>query len=160
MTIKKLHLLIIIISGMLISACGGGNGQKHMTSNNNLPSLNAADTVMAVEDISGPTIKITDDKKITKIIIEPIIVDDDPQQFINLDIFQLAKLLGAPVLVRRDTMVEVWQYKGRACVLDIFLYKINDIMKVQYVDLHGDKNHQKNRQCMAEILRQHIRYMS
>ena len=158
MTSKKTHLIIIIAVCILISACG--NGQRPLAGNNNLPSLNAADTVMAVEDVSEPLIKITNDKKITKAIIKPIVVDDNPQQFINLDIFQLAKLLGTPILVRRDGMVEVWQYKGRACILDIFLYQMNNIMKVQYVDLRGDKTHHQNRRCMAAILRQHIKHMS
>ncbi len=160
MTIKKTHLIIIIAVCMLISACGNGNGQKPLADNNNLPSLNAADTVMAVEDVSEPLIKITNAKKIAKAMIKPIIVDDNPQQFINLDIFQLAKLLGTPILVRRDGMVEVWQYKGDSCILDIFLYQVNNIMKVQYVDLRGTKTHHQNRQCMAAILRQHIKYMS
>ena len=148
----------------LLSACGN-TPNNAPTPTSNLPKLGATPTPQEVIEVPDPTIKaITPDQDADVAAIEPapevINVNDDPQQFITLDIYQLSKLLGAPLLVRRDGTAEVWQYKNDACTLDIFLYEEETKLRVKYVDLRGDTNDAGNRACMAEILRAHIRHMS
>lgn len=44
------------------------------------------------------------------------------EQLIGLDPLDLAGALGGPATTRKDHPAEVWQYRGQACVLDVFLY--------------------------------------
>jgi hypothetical protein len=69
-------------------------------------------------------------------------------ELIGLKGDQVTDLLGHPALVRRDSAAQVWQYRGRDCVLDVFLYPPPDASKahdsapssertVVYVELRG-----------------------
>ena len=53
-------------------------------------------------------------------VIEPL---PDPTELLGLDRLQVAKLLGNPSLLRQEPPAEVWLYKGRLCVLHLFLYQ-------------------------------------
>ena len=44
------------------------------------------------------------------------------EQLIGLAPSDLAGTLGDPSMTRKDRPAEVWQYRGEACVLDVFLY--------------------------------------
>jgi hypothetical protein len=44
-------------------------------------------------------------------------------ELIGLTRAELARLLGAPTLLRREPPAEVWQYAGAACVLHVFIYQ-------------------------------------
>ena len=49
----------------------------------------------------------------------------------------LATRLGAPQFRRRDGQAEIWQYRGSACTLDVFLYADGGDLKVRYVEARG-----------------------
>ena len=49
-------------------------------------------------------------------------VPDDPAKFKGLSSREVRSLLGTPVFLRRDAPAELWQYRSRACTLDLFLY--------------------------------------
>lgn len=49
----------------------------------------------------------------------------------------LATRLGAPQFRRRDGQAEIWQYRGSACTLDVFLYAEGGNLKVRYVEARG-----------------------
>lgn len=51
----------------------------------------------------------------------------------------LTALLGAPQFRRRDGQAEIWQYRGSACTLDVFLYADGGDLRVRYVEArnHG-----------------------
>jgi len=56
--------------------------------------------------------------------LEPIFrFDTNPRQLMGMSGPQVAGLLGAPSLLRRDPPVEVWQYAGRDCVLFVYIYE-------------------------------------
>lgn len=155
---------LIIAASLLLAACGNASNSKPAPQTE-LPPLEATPAPAAVVEIPDPALEeaetvVTPEAEVAAVEPEPIIVDDDPLQFINLNIHELSKLLGAPLLVRRDGNAEVWQYKGEACTLDVFLYESQSQLRVKYVDLRGDFDVADNRACMAEILRQHIRHMS
>ncbi len=83
-------------------------------------------------------------------------VDDDPAQFMNGDVAALRDALGDPILIRRDGPAEVWQFRGDACTLDLFLYPGDGgALAVKHVDLRGDAP-DENRACLARMLRAHI----
>jgi len=151
---------------LIVFACGGNPNVKP-EGTADLPNLEPTPAPVEVVEIPSTAPKTVTPKTETEpktanleAPSKPIIVDDDPQQFIDLDIFELSKLLGAPLLVRRDGTAEVWQYQGDSCILDVFLYEKNSKLQVKFVDLRGNADDSSNRACMAEILRQHIRHMS
>ncbi|MFZ0694439.1 MAG: hypothetical protein WAN51_09880 [Alphaproteobacteria bacterium] len=56
-----------------------------------------------------------------------------PNELVGLSADQVTNLLGKPSFVRHDMPAEVWQYRARDCVLDVFLYPP--------VKSGGDKEH-------------------
>jgi hypothetical protein len=49
----------------------------------------------------------------------------------------LTTLIGAPQFRRRDGQAEIWQYRGSACTLDVFLYVDGNDLRVRYVEARG-----------------------
>lgn len=88
---------------------------------------------------------------------EPIDVDDDPDQFLGLSGVSVAERLGDPDLLRRDGPAEVRQYRGEACVLDVFLYPQDDALTVKYVELRGASlEPEARRACLASLIRDRL----
>lgn len=46
----------------------------------------------------------------------------------------LTRLLGRPGFVRRDAPAQVWRYRARACLLDLFLYPGADGLEVTHAE--------------------------
>ncbi len=87
----------------------------------------------------------------------PPTVDDDPQKLVGLDPHGLAERLGSPGFVRRDGSAEIWQYPAKSCILDVFLYRNEDKLSVDYVELRGRGSAGQSRQaCFQEMLRAHL----
>lgn len=49
-------------------------------------------------------------------------IDSDPRRLVGLDRARLTALLGAPEFLRSDAPAELWRYRARHCILDLFLY--------------------------------------
>jgi len=62
-------------------------------------------------------------------------INDDPKQLFGLAGHRISDLLGPANFIRRDGPAEVWQYRAKACVLDIYLYKTVDALTVAHFDL-------------------------
>lgn len=45
-----------------------------------------------------------------------------PEQLVGLKPEEVKQILGSPALVRHDSPAQIWQYRSRDCVLDLFLY--------------------------------------
>lgn len=83
-------------------------------------------------------------------------VDDDPAQFLSAGPSDLRTALGDPVLIRRDGKAEVWQFRGDACTLDLFLYPgANSALTVKHVELRGEDADER-RACLERLLRAQI----
>lgn len=81
-------------------------------------------------------------------------IDDDPQQLYGLDSEGLGELLGEPSLIRNEDPAEIWQYRGRTCVFDIFLYQGADRRRVTYVEARDESAQRIDaRTCLHELLR-------
>lgn len=50
-------------------------------------------------------------------------IDDDPRRLLGLDVKSLTGLLGAPQFTRRDPPAQLWRYRDKGCILDLFLYE-------------------------------------
>lgn len=46
----------------------------------------------------------------------------EPARLKGLSPLQVKSVLGKPIFTRRDAPAEIWQYRSRACTLDLFLY--------------------------------------
>jgi hypothetical protein len=59
----------------------------------------------------------------------------DPDEFLGFGPDRLLPALGAPDFVRRDGPAQIWQYRAKHCVLDLFLYGEGDASRVEHVEL-------------------------
>ena len=50
----------------------------------------------------------------------------------------LINLIGQPDFVRRDGVVEIWQYRSKACIFDLFIYGKSVDKTVKYAEVRGD----------------------
>lgn len=81
-------------------------------------------------------------------------IDDDPAQLIGIDPARLDKLLGRPDLVRREPPAEIWQYRGAACIFDVFLYEEAGAQRVTYIEARNQEAEQTApRPCLNGLLR-------
>jgi len=77
----------------------------------------------------------------------------DANRFKGLAARDVTAALGEPNYRRRETPAEVWQYYGRDCVLDLFLYDENGAKRVSFVDLRSRVVGQAaNPQCLPDLL--------
>ena len=60
-----------------------------------------------------------------------------PRHLVGLTGARVAALLGAPTFQRHDPPAEVWQYAIDACILDVFLYRHGDSLRVAHVEVRG-----------------------
>ena len=78
-------------------------------------------------------------------------IDDNPALLMDLDGPGLETLLGTPSFSRQETGVQVWQYAGTACTLDIYLYDDgpDTPYRVTYYEVRGDS---AERLCFRNLL--------
>ena len=46
----------------------------------------------------------------------------EPSRLKGLTPVQVQEVLGQPGFQRQDSPAEIWQYRGHACILDVYLY--------------------------------------
>lgn len=86
-------------------------------------------------------------------------IDDNPLQFMGLGDAAISAALGDPDLTRRDGPAEVRQFRGDACVLDLFLYPATPTvtvgpLAVRHVELRGPNlTPAARRACMVDMIR-------
>ena len=87
-----------------------------------------ATEVLPPATVSGKTSSLSSAPEISKLI--------------GLNSVGLNRLLGKPLLVRREAEAEVWQYSTAKCVLHLFLYR-DSVNKLPYRVVHMEANHRK-----------------
>ena len=81
-------------------------------------------------------------------------IDDDPAQLIGIGPARLDALLGRPDLVRREPPAEIWQYRGAACIFDVFLYVEAGEQRVTYIEARNQTAEKTApRPCLKGLLR-------
>lgn len=79
--------------------------------------------------------------------------DVDPNRLLGAGRADVEALLGTPALIRREPPAEVWQYQGRACVFDLFLYEEGDTHRVTYLEARDVSAQRVDaRLCLNDIL--------
>jgi hypothetical protein len=90
-------------------------------------------------------------------LITAIPKDAKPNKLIGLESRGLAEKLGSPSFVRRDGEAEVWQYLSKSCILDVFLYRNDGKLLVDYAELRGRGAAPLSRPaCYLKMLQAHL----
>lgn len=120
-----------VLSLMLVtvSACATGTGQRVVPVQAATASVKSSETTLgnaAATSRPGPQPAVRPAAEPPSTI--------DPARIVGLDRATLERLLGEPLLVRREAPAEVWQYRGADCVLDLFLYEEAGGPRVLYIE--------------------------
>ena len=76
----------------------------------------------------------------------------DPSRLKGLSPMQVRAVLGKPMFTRRDAPAEIWQYRGRACTIDLFLYdEAGGQQTVTHVAVRSQQPVNES-QCMGELV--------
>jgi hypothetical protein len=94
------RLAVAMLPLVLLAACGGGAAMP--------PATGATAGAAAPHESAA--------------LAAPADAAADPVGLKGLTPVQLRATLGDPGFTRRDTPAEIWQYRGRNCTLDLFLY--------------------------------------
>ncbi|MGE5516411.1 MAG: hypothetical protein ACM31D_11395 [Bacteroidota bacterium] len=76
----------------------------------------------------------------------------DPSRLKGLSPLQVRAVLGKPMFTRRDAPAEIWQYRGRACTIDLFLYDDNGKQTVTHVAVRSQQAAINESQCFGELV--------
>lgn len=117
----------------LLVACGGN------------PQTASAPTVSAAGSL--PAIEAEDTTQLAAIITAPV---TEPGRLKGLSPLQVKAVLGKPMFTRRDAPAEIWQYRGRACTLDVFLYDDSTGQKVAHYAVRSI-NAVGEKECFDEL---------
>lgn len=75
----------------------------------------------------------------------------DPNRLKGLSPLQVRSVLGKPMFTRRDAPAEIWQYRGRGCTLDLFLYDEGGSQTVAHYAVRSQQPVNES-QCMSELV--------
>lgn len=76
----------------------------------------------------------------------------DPSRLKGLSPLQVRAVLGKPMFTRRDAPAEIWQYRGRACTIDLFLYEDGGKQTVTHVAVRSQQPAVNESQCFGELV--------
>lgn len=76
----------------------------------------------------------------------------DPSRLKGLSPLQVRAVLGKPMFTRRDAPAEIWQYRGRACTIDLFLYEDAGKQTVTHVAVRSQQPVVNESQCFGELV--------
>lgn len=139
-TFNRAVQVTALFGALVLSACGGPNSSRDMYKDGTYqaPSEPPQTTVKK----SATPKSVTPRRKLSEAQLAAIRAfgldkNPEPAQLIGLSHFDIQRTLGDPSFVRKDTGVEIWQYKDDSCILDLFLYEKTDGLKVDHTDLRG-----------------------
>lgn len=123
--------LVSLCSLALLAACAGNPQSSGLTSPRGSDS-SASETRLGLQGLA-PTGPVT-----------------EPARLKGLNPLQVRAVLGRPVFTRRDAPAEIWQYRARACTLDLFLYDEGQGQTVAHVAVRGTQP-VNERDCFNEL---------
>lgn len=125
-----------LLTALLVAACGGGPPSDRPSAGN----AGGTTPQIALTTPGGPTMGHEHLPTFQKLV--------------GMTASDLEKAMGVPGFRRRDDPAEIWQYRGTTCVLDIFLYREKDGIKVSYVDVRGlTVAKVTGEDCMLDVLK-------
>ncbi len=104
-----------------------------------------------------PALKARPKPEIARVAPEPERIYPDPDALKGISARDVIEAIGQPEFVRKDQPAEIWQYRGSACTLDVFLYQsvTGAAYKVDYIETRTQPNGPtSNRDCLVSILKE------
>lgn len=88
----------------------------------------------------------------------PAEVDADPDRLMGLSQDAVGARLGQPELVRKEAPAEIWQYRTRDCVLDVFFYPAEGAREVLHLDVRDAVSAEPSdaEACLTVLLRRQL----
>ncbi len=99
---------------LLLSACAGGTADPPEP-----VAVLAPQPIPSEPDTAVPEMAVSRPAKAEPSLPRPA---PEPKPVIGLDRKALSDLMGIPNFKRKDPPAEIWQYRGKDCILDVFLY--------------------------------------
>ena len=149
----KSRILGALLLAALLTGCEGMPLQLPLPTAPQTTQPEAAPAEAEAEPQTGPKTGPKTEPKTAALPPAPEI-DDDPARILGLGPEKLAEILGRPDLTRREPPAEIWQYRGRSCVFDVFLYEEAGSVRVTYLEAR-DESAQRvaERACLNQLLR-------
>ena len=141
-----------LLLGLSLGACEAPGEKTPATAQNSPPTATAQ---QPAQPAAQPTPAPQQAKKPAVAALPRVpAIDDNPKRLMGLSPNGVARLLGKPVLVRREPPAEIWQYLGTSCVFDVFLYEEAGAQRVTYLEARDRKARRiEERGCFNELLR-------
>lgn len=137
----RLVRLIAVSSVVLLAACAG-NPQTTAGPNAARGTDSSASETKARQQAVAPGATVT-----------------EPARLKGLNPLQVRSVLGKPGFTRRDAPAEIWQYRARACTLDLFLYDEGQGQQVAHYAVRGAQpvsaQPVSERDCFNELIGGH-----
>lgn len=128
----RLARLLAVSSVALLAACAGN------------PQTTAGPNAASGTDSSVSEMKAQQ-------ALAPAGTVTEPARLKGLNPLQVRSVLGRPGFTRRDAPAEIWQYRARACTLDLFLYDEGQGQLVAHYAVRGAQP-VSERDCFAELV--------
>jgi hypothetical protein len=134
----------ILVPLALLTACGGAPEINHALSRDGAIDFFGPDAMSGGSQQQQAAIPST---------------GADPSRLKGLSPLQVRSVLGTPMFTRRDAPAEIWQYRGRACTLDLFIYDENGAQKVAHYAVRSPQQQAKinEGQCLSELVSENAR---
>ncbi|MCW8914235.1 MAG: hypothetical protein OQK24_00115 [Magnetovibrio sp.] len=122
----RLIPLLILASALSLSACASGQAAKPTP-----PKPTAAPVAP----------------------VKPVVPKITSQQMLGQSGPWLMTQLGKPAFTRQDQSAHIWQYKNKACVLNVFLYHDEpETLQVMHFDArHADGSNTNRDACLSKL---------
>ena len=145
----RISILMVLLGAISLSACQAMTKQEtaQASASGGAPSQTGKDENQAtLGDPVGEEAALPPAKNLPPI-------DDRPERFLGLGTAELAQELGEPQLRRREAPAEIWQYRGKRCVLDLFLYPEAGTLKVTHIEARDRKAETyETKECLRQLI--------
>lgn len=76
-----------------------------------------------------------------------------PERLVGLSHAEISEIFGKPQFRRHDAPAEIWQYRGAACILDLFLYDTGKgLLRVRHFEIrHPGAKPVSRRRCLGAL---------
>jgi hypothetical protein len=148
--VRSLLLLLIAVS---LSSCGGAVQKTASTGRVQQPISTEKSAAAATKQAEpgGPASVAS--------LPAPAFSEEerDPSRLLDLGQHDLSSILGKPAFIRRDMSAVVWQYRTDVCVLDLFLYELDQDLAVTYYEFRPRRDGALVRdECFVNLLQRGI----
>jgi hypothetical protein len=107
-----------------------------------------------VQPQAAPPVVSSADAQVQTASLSPAAIDT-PARLKGLTAIQVKSVLGSPNFRRRDNPAEIWQYRGSACTLDLFLYDEAGRQTVSHYAVRSQTGSIEDRDCFVQLTTAH-----